>query len=105
MTRPDTFLQSFTPPHALTCWVDTEYVYTAIPTKSGPPLIQKYSLTEGGLTKALTALKVQRRDLGAKHKTKTTVVAKRHQSDPRFNETQREKTRAVLRKMGIIPNS
>lgn len=105
MKKADTFAQSYIPPHAITCWVDESFVYTALPTKSGPPFIQKYALTEGGLTKALTVLKVARRDLGRGHQTRETKIRIDRNSKDHFTDPQREKARSILRKLGMIPQS
>lgn len=52
------------PPHAVVMWCDRGFIYTELPaTNGGLPYIQKHSLTEGGLSKALAMM----RDLYAKH--------------------------------------
>lgn len=45
----------FIPPYAVTTWVDFVHVWVMVPNKNPalPPLILKYPLTEGGMTKAL----------------------------------------------------
>lgn len=101
--KPDSYLREFIPPWAVQCWTDDAFVYTAIPTKSGPPLIQRYALTEGGLTKAINILKVQRRTIakGRVHKESAPPITKLA-SPRRLNTTQRDKVLAALRKSGIL---
>lgn len=105
MTKPDTYATAYIPPHAITCWVDDSYVYTTVPCKSGPPLIQRYPLTEGGLSKALNFLRVQpRQKLGSTRPQPfvSPTIRRELGAKDRFTDSQREKTRMVLRKMGII---
>ena len=45
------------PAHAITCWIEGDRIFVAIPCTTGLPLIQAYSVTEGGLTKALNILR------------------------------------------------
>jgi hypothetical protein len=58
----DTFSRTFAPPQAVVCWVDDAAVYCAVPARSGPPLIQRYPLSEAGLSKALNILRKQNRE-------------------------------------------
>lgn len=94
------------PAWAVTAWVDNTHVYIEIPAaKLGdPPYIEKHSLTEGGLGKALGFMK----SLHAKHEPQggyyqlpemkitrkgPTVIA---------SEGTREKVRAILRSKGLV---
>ncbi len=51
------------PAWAITAWVDDSYVYTELPVKDGPPLIQKYAFSEAGLSKALGLMRDLHRKL------------------------------------------
>ena len=103
--KPDTFASDYIPPHAVTCWVDETAVYCAIPALSGPPLINRYPLTEAGLSKALDVLR-KSRDLALRHgkaapaRKASPVVTKIEKV--KADDATREQARAVLKKMGII---
>lgn len=103
----DTYLKDFCPAWAVVCWADDSFVYTLIPTKSGPPLIQKHSLTEGGMTKAISVLRVQKKVQGAGrvHKPSSPVVTTKLQKPSPLSEEGRQKTLSVLRRMGLVPNA
>lgn len=90
------------PAWALTMWADDSFIYTEIPAKSGPPLIQKYELCEGGLSKALAFM----RDFHRKHQPKggdykITLQAKITRPAPQATDASREKAREILRKLKI----
>lgn len=93
---------TFIPLHALTVWADDHDIFVSIPTAAGSqPYISKYPLTEGGLSKAISILKVRRKELAPKHVTKfTEQESVRRVSN--FTETQRENARRVLRKLRIV---
>lgn len=99
--RPD-YLAEFTPPWAVTCWCDDTFVYCMIPALNGPPLIQKFALNEGGLSKAINILKVQRRTIskGRVHKESAPVI--KHIRPRTLSAKQEDKAKAILRKMGLI---
>lgn len=103
MPKPDTYATEFIPAWAVQCWSDDEFVYCAIPSKAGPPLIQKFALTEGGMTKAINTLRVQRRTLskGRVHKQSSPPITRYEKPRP-LNDRKRELVRAALRKAGII---
>lgn len=91
------------PPWAITCWVDDFAVFTEVPCKSGPPLIQKYSLSESGLSRALAflrAMHLEARPNGGTYKI--GVQANITKPGPKVSEETREKARAVLKRAGII---
>lgn len=46
----------YRPPWAVIAWADEANVYIELPVKDGPPYIQRYPLTEGGLAKALKVM-------------------------------------------------
>ena len=94
--------RSARPPWALTCWVDDNFIYSEVPCANGPPLIQKYPLTEGGLSHALNFLRTFHR----KHQPtggdyKITLQANIKRAKPEGNEAQRAKAREILRKLNI----
>lgn len=102
---PDTFSADYIPPHAITCWVDDTHVYTAIPALVGPPLIQRYALTEGGLSKALSILRVQRKEAlrrGGIEPARKGAPAVRKADPVKGTPEQREAALAILKKMGIL---
>lgn len=91
------------PAWAITCWVDDHAVYTEVPCKSGPPLIQKYSLSESGLAKALAFLRLmhkEARPAGSSY----TIGQQANITKPRTQSPAeaRERALVVLRKAGII---
>lgn len=101
--HPDTFATSFTPAWAVTCWCDDSFVYVALPVKNAAPYIQKFPLTEGGMTKAINILRVQRQHLshGRPHKLSSTPI-KRYGSLRPLSDTNRAKVLAAMKKAGII---
>lgn len=101
--HPDTFAQSFTPSWAVTCWCDDAHVYVMIPATNAPPLIQKYPLTEGGLSKAINILRVQRQALGhgRVHKPSSPPVKRDSDLKP-LTDRDRGKVLAAMKKAGIV---
>ena len=102
MKKPDTYAAEYVPSWAVTCWCDDAFVYVMIPALNGPPLIQKYPLNEGGMTKAINILKVQRRTIskGRVHKESAPVI--KHIRPRALSPKQEDKAKAILRKMGLI---
>lgn len=95
-------LTSARPPWSVVCWVDDNFVYTEVPCVSGPPLIQKYPLTEGGLSRALNFLRAFHREhQPAGGDYKITLQAKITRDAPKGSDAQREKAREILRKLNI----
>lgn len=91
------------PPWAIICWTDNGNVYTEIPAKSGPPLIQKYPLSEAGLAKALAFLRALHAEAKPNGGTYTILQqANITRPGPKVSEDVRERARAVLKKAGII---
>ena len=99
----DGFASEFIPAWAVTCWCDDDAVYTAIPTKAGPPLIQRYPLTEGGMTKAINILRVQRKAIskGRVHKESNPPITRFQKPKP-LNDKDRAMALAILKKVGIL---
>lgn len=99
---------SFAPPWAQTIWVDATHLYVSISAKSGPPLIQKYSKTEGGLSKALEFANARFWAAQPKGGTSTwtppqpniTKVPSRVNKE-NFTREQRANALDLLRKMGL----
>lgn len=97
---------SFRPPWAIVMWADGAFIYSEIPCVSGPPLIQRYSNTEGGLTKALSFLKDRQRTSGPSkgrvYPAPKVTRAKARPLPSGANEEDRAKARAILKKRGLI---
>lgn len=99
------------PAWAITAWVDDSYVYTELPVKDGPPLIQKYAFSEAGLSKALGLMRNLHRKL-----SDPTVGQPQLQPHPNVkhkrtlyrgkpievSSEQRDMVHALLKKNGII---
>lgn len=93
----------FRPPWAVTMWADDEAIYLEIPAKDGPPFIQRYLKTEGGLSKALALMVTTHRKhqpKGGSYKIVNSFTRKSTIND--FTQDQRETARAILRKHGLI---
>lgn len=94
------------PPWALTVWVDDLAIYTEVPCKEGPPLIQRYPLHEGGLSRALAFL----REFHLKHEPQggTFAILNNANIDRgkagiiNATPSQRDAARSALKKAGII---
>ena len=100
-----THSKSAAPPYACTMWMDHTSIYLEIPGKGdAPPYITAYSLTEGGLTKALGMM----RDLWAKAQPPGGRYRIPHNPMIRkaniknFSAEQREAAREALKKVGIL---
>ena len=50
-------LPSAAPAYAVTAWVDDTAVYIQLRCDTGPPYVQRYAMTEGGLGKALALMR------------------------------------------------
>lgn len=99
-----TLAKSFAPPHAITIWRDDRNIYTEIPNKSpnGAPFIAVYSLTEGGLSKALDQLRTRYNSSAVPVYRPESLRASNLK--PLVGTTSQQATAAsVLRKMGILP--
>ena len=101
--HPDTFTTEFLPAWAVTCWCDDQFVYVALPVKNAAPLIQKFPLTEGGMTKAINILRVQRQTLskGRVHKVSSPPITRYGPLKP-LADKDRAKVLAAMRKAGIL---
>lgn len=99
--------KSFHPPWAVTIWMDDTHIFTEVPCIEGPPYIQKYSNTEGGLSLALNFLRDKRdRAKAAADPKKRFVETKAHPLLKRpksaFTEEQRAAAKRILKKQGTI---
>lgn len=102
-----TLARSYRPPYAVTCWVDDGAIHIEIPSKdpSLPPYIQRYSLSEGGLAKALAAMKAgykAYKDTGRVFSPISRTPKRKHHSADAFSDNQREAARAILKRMGLL---
>ena len=100
MTTP---APTFHPPYAVICWCDDNWIYVEVPCKEGPPLITKWELTDGGLSRALKLM----RDSRIKH-VQITGTHSFLQAEPKvyrkpgsFSEAQRKGAAELLRKLGV----
>lgn len=95
--------KSARPAWAVTCWVDDYNVYTEIACSSGPPFIQSYPLTEGGLSKALAFM----RNAYRKHEPKGgayPILQQANISKPTiqaFEPEARKRAQEILKKLRI----
>lgn len=94
------------PAWAVTAWCDDRFIYIELPVKDGPPYIQKFSLTEGGLSKALHMM----RDARAKHPVAPHYSFLALDSHPKIvkkksivSQEQRDRATAVLRRLKMLP--
>ena len=97
----------FSPPHAVTCWVDDRNVYVELPTK-GQPYIQRFPITEAGFHKALSALKDIHDKIGRRYVLYTETDIKqayRTKSKPKqtqFTDAQIQQAMEILKARGKI---
>jgi hypothetical protein len=107
------YLTNGAPAWAITAWVDDNFVYTQIPsTKGEPPYIQKYPLTSTGLGEALALMREiyrerhppgKGRDFISRTATKIAPQVKGRPAKPLLGTPeQREATRQILKKLGIL---
>lgn len=97
-----TYDLSARPPWALVVWTDDNNVFTEVPCKDGPPLIQKYPLTDHGLGRALNFLKAfhkKHQPTGGDYKI--TLQAKIKKPAVVGTDAQREQVRSVLKRLKI----
>lgn len=90
------------PPHAIPCWCDDTHIFVALPTKdaANPHYVMSFSLTEGGLSKALGLLRQHTKaPLPSFGKAKAPTVVR---STVVATVGQRTDARAALRKVGLI---
>jgi hypothetical protein len=96
MSKPDTYSREFAPPWAVTAWADDRSVYIELPAKAGPPVVLAFSLTEGGLGKALALMR------SCHAEVKCATAATRPRSRPgQFSEGQLTVASTILRKLGM----
>ena len=108
-----TAAKTFKPPWAVTAWLDDTAVYIEIPATNGPPYIQRYSLTEGGLSSALKAMKdlyvreIRCRPTFPIYKSYDRVGKPKQPSvrakSNRFTPEQRATALEVLKRMKLVP--
>ncbi len=97
-----TALKSGRPPWAVTIWTDEANIYVEFPTKTGTPYIAKYSLSEGGLSKALHFMMQRHREAGAaRYAIQNDVVACFNQSRAGTPE-QRAAAHAMLKNLKLV---
>lgn len=101
-----TFAPSAKPAWAVVAWCDDRAIYIELPCKEGPPYIQKFDLTEGGLSKALHMMKDARKKLAKPSEMASFSFTehpklKRNQTTEVSAET-RAKARDVLRRLKMI---
>lgn len=93
------------PAYAQYTWCDDNYIYVEIPApKLGAPYVMKFSLTEGGLTKALGLLRDAHRKLAPKggyYRPAKQPIIRALEKDA-FTQEQRSSARDILKKMGMI---
>ena len=94
------------PPYAVVMWCDHTNIYTEIPASNGGlPYIQSWSLTEGGLTKALAQMKdlfVKDQPVGGNYQIPMNPLVKQATGINNFSADQRSAVRDILRKMKVI---
>lgn len=102
--------RSAAPPNALRVWVDDRAVYTEIPGKppNGLPHVMSFTLSEGGLSKALNILRVQHRqafgpmDFAGAPVDRFGPVAQPSNRPSVGTAIQRAHAQAVLKRLGIF---
>lgn len=108
MTTPT---DNFRPPWAIIMWADDTHIYSEIPCVSGPPLIQRYSQSEAGLTKALSFLRGRKaaQGKGKVHPPPpppgTLAVARptsKRKLLPGLTDEDRLRAQAILKKKGLL---
>ncbi len=95
-----TMAKSASPPNAVRMWTDGLVIYTEIP--GTPPYIAKFSLTEGGLSKALDLLRTKAKFNPNGHPAPKTREPTRVEKRPEVTDEQRATAVAVLRKLGMV---
>lgn len=95
------------PAWSVRCWCDREAIYTEIPgAGANPPYVQKWALTEGGLSKALLLMRElysKFQPLGGNYQIPLGLLeGKSSPSISNFDKATRDAVRDVLRKQGIL---
>lgn len=97
------------PPWAVTTWVDDSKVYIALPMTNGGHYIQSFEKSDMGLGKALSIMHAAfsgvKKTNGGQAVVFDVVTANKDKvvrPKDKFSKEQMEKTRAVLRKAGVI---
>lgn len=88
------------PSWSRTIWADSHHLYLAIPTTTGEPFVQAYSLSENGLSKALELIRLA----FDAQPVKSDYVHRPHPLTKVNGYTPKQKTDAleVLRKAGLL---
>lgn len=89
------------PAWAVTAWTDNNAVYIELPSKTGVPYIQKFALSDGGLSKALSLMRSLHRTiepLGGDYQIPLNPGIKKAQT---FSEDSRKATREILKRLKI----
>lgn len=92
------------PAYAVVVWCDHSHIFTEIPASNGgQPYVQKWSLTEGGLSKALAQMKSLYADSGitGDYQIPLNGLIKSATGINNFSADQRQKARDVLRRLKI----
>lgn len=94
------------PPYAVIMWCDHHNIYSEIPASAGgQPYIQSWSLTEGGLSKALAQMRelfVKDQPLGGDYRIPLNPLIKQATGINDFSVQQRATARDILRKLKVI---
>lgn len=92
------------PPWAHEMWCDDTHIYVELPSTNGAPFIMKFSLTEGGLSKALNFMRTEHH----KHQPQGGYYVvpdfpiTRKGPEVKATERTRESTRAILKRLNLI---
>lgn len=88
---------SAAPPRAILIWCDGVDIYAEFPGPSGRPEVLRYPLTTAGLASALSIVRTRTFDTAAgRHYTPSEPTGQPGTA------AQRENTRVVLRRMGVL---
>lgn len=98
------FSSEYRPPWAVVAWADEANVFIELPVKDGPPYIQRFPITEGGLGKALKVMidaHFRFKKAGAPTRSFTMddhPKIRRTRAKPTYTEEQRERALQLLRR-------
>jgi hypothetical protein len=96
-------LTTAAPTWARRVWADATHIFLEIPCKDGPPFIQKYSKSEGGLSKALDLICLAFRQESPRGGSYPLLKHPRTQKPGinNFSQEQRDRASAVLKRLKI----
>lgn len=93
------------PPWAVTVWADDNAIFLEIPCKDAPPYIQRYALSEAGLSKALYLMRAHY----LKHKPATNGFGRSHKlinaklaKPSEFTQEARDRALSILKDKGLL---